>query len=301
MAKRTADTVIAGAKVRTLLPGGELTYTNQELLNLATDEILSYIAPKIQQVRQSYFTAVIDVPIVKDVFKYRIPYRSIGGAIKEVKKKNSTTGSRLNLPLYSLGELNGRRENRSEGIAIDGAHLQLVGSQNLDSYDILEITIYMRPSQLVPVNQAAQVVAINSLTVTVNTLPSSLLAGVKIDFIKSEGLNDIYAFDQPIQNIDAGNLAITFASLPDDIEVGDYIALAGETPVPNIPLDFYPLLEQRLAVKILEGLGDTQKSQAAQQKAQELETYLIATIVPRIEEEEPIIVQDIFDGFDYYR
>ena len=108
MARTTTD-IINGIKVRMLLPASELTFTDAEILDLASAEVVSYIAPKIQQVRQSYFTAKTLVPIDGKT-RFRIPYRSIGGAIKEVKEFRSLDNGqevRRNLPLYGIGEIDG--------------------------------------------------------------------------------------------------------------------------------------------------------------------------------------------------
>ena len=144
---------------------------------------------------------------------------------------------------------------------------------------------------------AAQVTGVSGSIVSLNQIPTGYAGTTKVDLIKNGGLNDIVEFDKVIQSVDVNNSSITLTTAPDvDIEVGDWVSLAGTSPVANIPEDFYPLLEQRTVCKLLEALGDP-KAQYSQQKADELEKYLIATIVPRIEEEEPLIVQHTFDGW----
>lgn len=77
-----------------------------------------------------------------------------------------------------------------------------------------------------------------------------------------------------------------FTVTPSSLEgmnVGDYMALRGESPFAHIPVEGYPLLEQAVVVKVLEGLGDREGMAAAQTKLSELVQLFPDLITPRVD------------------
>jgi hypothetical protein len=59
-------------------------------------------------------------------------------------------------------------------------------------------------------------------------------------------------------------------ALPADFKVGDYISLAGECFIPQVPDEMHPILAQMVVTKIMEAIGDTDGFQIAQAKLQEM-------------------------------
>ena len=64
---------------------------------------------------------------------------------------------------------------------------------------------------------------------------------------------------------DSSSLTFT-ETLPTDLAVGDYVALAGKSPIAQIPYEAHHLLAQLGAIKVNEALGDMQGMQMAQSK-----------------------------------
>ncbi len=79
----------------------------------------------------------------------------------------------------------------------------------------------------------------------------------------------------------SGNIVFNTADLQNelnDINIGDFISLAGETPVPNIPTEMHPLLAQAAAVQLLESMSDTEALTNAQKRMDKM-TQSIQTLV----------------------
>jgi hypothetical protein len=72
---------------------------------------------------------------------------------------------------------------------------------------------------------------------------------------------------------------------PTDVEVGDYVCLAGESCVPQIPVELQPVLAQRVIVKVLEAIGDAAAVQTAQGKLLEAEAAAKTLLTPRVDGE----------------
>jgi hypothetical protein len=68
-----------------------------------------------------------------------------------------------------------------------------------------------------------------------------------------------------------------------NIGVGDVMALTEQTIIPQIPVELQPMLAQRVAMRCLEALGDTEGLQMAAAKLQEMEIKTGAIISSRVE------------------
>jgi hypothetical protein len=80
-------------------------------------------------------------------------------------------------------------------------------------------------------------------------LPTTITTSTPVDFVQNDGPYDILEIDQTITNISGTTL--TFAALPDDLAVGDWICLAGQSPVLIAPRELQPLLVQATLHKSL--------------------------------------------------
>jgi hypothetical protein len=73
------------------------------------------------------------------------------------------------------------------------------------------------------------------------------------------------------------------SDIPERLSVGDWICLAGETVIPQIPSDLHVMLAQAVACRVLEAIGDSQGLQNAAAKLQEMEQKLFNVIDSRLE------------------
>lgn len=159
-------------------------------------------------------------------------------------------------------------------------------------------------------NTTGFVIPKNTIGVEFTTLPSTytdpetnqtsslFVDGALIDILKTKPGHNTYIYDVKIPRNGISGTTITFpvASLlvptgtvnntagstgtPGDsgvqlilapIQVGDYICLANEAIIPQIPPDLHNGLAERTAARILAAIGDQQGLQASMQKIQEIE------------------------------
>jgi len=59
--------------------------------------------------------------------------------------------------------------------------------------------------------------------------------------------------------------------IPQELQIGDYVAASNESIIPNVPTELHSMLAQRVACRCLEALGDMQGLQMANQKLAEME------------------------------
>lgn len=82
---------------------------------------------------------------------------------------------------------------------------------------------------------------------------------------------------------------MTLENAVSGLSVGDWLALEGQTPIPQIPVEFRPLLEQRVVVKLYELQGFLEKMKIAQKKLEELERSTFTLITPRVKSSTKVI------------
>ena len=71
--------------------------------------------------------------------------------------------------------------------------------------------------------------------------------------------------------------------LPDDLAVGDWVAETGFSPIPQIPFEAHKLLEQRVVIKILEGLKDQTGMKMAEDGYEAMVEKFTQLVTPRVD------------------
>lgn len=135
-------------------------------------------------------------------------------------------------------------------------------------------------------------------TFTVTSFPSHFSSTTVFDFVQGRSPNKILAFDKDISSTDSTLSTVTFntsdlsvldpfngagATRDLSLSVGDYIMKKEEAIVPQIPTELHPILSQRVAVKMLEALGDTEGMRNAQQELERMEYNAMTLIDDRVE------------------
>lgn len=246
-------------------------FTDAELLTILKREMKLTIIPLVLKLNEEYFLSNKDYNIT-DGGSYRLPKRSIGNKLRDVQLYDGSSYT----PLNRLFE-----EDRSSGLSGYYISRNSIALSDDITTGTLRITYYLAPNELILEVNAAQILTIDSATdVTVNALPSTITTTTPVDIIQSEGPNDQLALDHTITNISGTTL--TFTSLPDDLVVGDYICLAGQSPVPVIPEELTPVLVQAALVSALSSKKDSQARSEAE-KLEIMKRALSEMLEPRVD------------------
>ena len=290
----SSSTLIESAKVRGMIPETQVTFTEGDLLRFANEEMDTALVPYVMSFHEDYFLFQESIPLQNNIIAYPIPYRAVGNKLRDVSYQD--LGGDLSemtrilvedLPFYqgggSVATNSGLRV-----FSIQNNEICLATSDNqfaIQGY--LHTFYYIRPNQLVSEDRACTIQAIDRTTgqITVNSLPSIYSASSLVDFIQNKSPNKCYTIDNALIAIDSVNRIFTFdpANIPARLAIGDYICLAEECIVPQIPIDLHPMLAQRIACRCLESLGDQAGLQAANAKLGEMELKLGTVIDNRVE------------------
>lgn len=284
MAWTTTD-LVASVKRRTGMPAAQATYTDAEILAIASEEFLSFVVPLVIAQKEDYFLSHVEVPLEVGADSYEIPARAVGAKLREVLILDADRNP-INVPRIDTGNAVGA----DFGFLTDGDALTFMHDEP-DLTDIgatLRISFYGRPNSLISTSDAAVISAVGASTATIASAPSSWSAPTSFDVIRS-----VPPFAPVALDIAGGLSGTTWTptrGMPTNISAGDYLCRAGESPVPQLAPEIHPLLAQATAVAILESKGLAQKAAAATSTRDRLAAQVAAMISPRVDGEAITVV-----------
>jgi hypothetical protein len=161
---KTGD-LIRSIKRRAFIPSSQETFTDEDFLEMATEEINLGILPLIQKMHEEHLVYFIDVDIEKDKIKYPIPARAYGNKLRDVAMLDEN-GNIYEMHRYSLSEIsdftNSTTYINTRGFYLENNYVVLTNfTQNIRQK--LRFYFYLRPNVLVKEDEGARIQTITSL------------------------------------------------------------------------------------------------------------------------------------------
>jgi len=260
----TSSGMIDSIKTRALLPTSQNLYTNKIIVKVITEELHADIVPLIMDCREDYFVNNYDQAFTS-ANTYKLPPRAVGMKLRDVCLLNSN-GREVSLPRLEPDQLKHQAysgnfslyANRRGFYFVDNKVLIFPDTAGLGDMQ-LRMKYFRRPNNVCITQDAGQVTLINNLTneVTLNNTPTSWTTASLFDCIKGQPPFDAAAEEATITAIDLVGKILTFTTIPTDLAVGDWVALAGFSPIAQIPYEVFNILEQRVVIKMLEEMKDS--------------------------------------------
>jgi hypothetical protein len=286
----TASDLIESAKVRCLVPVDEVTFKEEDLLRFANEEIQNTILPYVLRLKEEFYVVREYLQTSTNKVAYSIPYRAIGNKVRQLYFTNvpNRTGTMNALNRIQPEDINfsyaGTDVNQ---FYVENSEITFPVASMPAGY--VEMSYYLRPNKLVKASRVGIIADIDRtngiITVSNNIFPSNLVSGTQVDFLQSKPIYKNYAWDIDIVAVNTTTKQITVAaaSIPEGLVVGDLIATAGETIVPQIPTELMSFLSQCIALRILEAQGDIDNYKAASEKLKQMSDSLIHLLDSRTE------------------
>lgn len=281
--------LMAAVKRYAAIPTSQVTFLPADFYAFADDSIRLKILPLVLKHMAEYYVYPFNFSVNSNQNLYAIPSRAVNMNLRSVEiVSSSDADTKVNLEQLNREDLyagisgNVRYLIKKNGFYVEGNNLVLYPTPTQD-LDILRMNIFIRPNQLVDPGACAQITAINtgSNQLTTSGVPSSWLTSNTFDLIKAQPGFDPTAIDQNVTNINSG--VITFTStLPSNVSIGDYICLAGQSCVVQVPVELQPLLFQYVVVRILSAQGDP-KLKDAKEELKQLEDNASLLLTPRVQ------------------
>jgi hypothetical protein len=277
----TAD-LVNNIKLIGHVPTGNNTFTESNLITLANRELQTALMKQILSTRGGYYLTYQDYAAAQDGL-YVIPGGAIAGALANVELIQEPTIIPVNLIEESEQFSTLSPTSTSYGFFMRGNYVQILPTPSIG---ICRLWYFRRPSQLIPTSQACQVTAVNGAVISVASIPTTIVTGNSVEVQGDQPPFNILGA-RTITNITGTD--ITLDTAVDNVAIGDWIALSDQTPIPQIPVEFRPLLEQRVVSMIYFLQGYMDKMAASQKKLEELEGDTFSLITPRVKSQTKII------------
>jgi hypothetical protein len=275
MATFNTTRLVNMVKLKGDLPDGR--YEDSEILDLATDALVSEIAPLMVAAREEYYVRSKDFTVTAAQSDYLIPSRAVGGTLREVKLISGTQIK--DLDRMDPEDIQTTASGTPNAFYIQGDNIVLYPTPSA-SGDTLRLTYFVRPSALVETTACAQITAINGTTVTV-AVPAGWTTANTFDIVRGESGFSLKGMDLAASAVNVSDMVL--ASVPTDVVVGDWVCLSGESCFPWIPADAHQLLVHLTVVACLEALGDQTNLQIAAARAEALKEALKAVLTTRVQ------------------
>lgn len=275
----TTSRLLDQIKLKGALPTGR--YSDQEVLDVAYDVLISEITPMMIGYREEYYVRYSEETIETGKYSYGFPSRSMGQTLREVKIVY-TNGKVERLSRIEIEDISTDDSGDPKSFYIMGNNLCVYPTPSTQE-GTLRLYYHIRPSKLIEVASAAQITGIDTgtNTLTFNSLPTTFLDTETYDLIENTGGYEILSLDLAASSVTS--TTVTLSSLPTGLAVGDWLSLSGESPIPYLPQEGHSLLVQLTVVAFLEYQGDRENHGIAMQRAGMIRSSLENILKLRVE------------------
>jgi hypothetical protein len=278
--------LLASIKRRGMLNSNSDALDDSDYLAVATEELQSYVQPWLLSLREEYGVADYDVSTVAGTAAYRLPPRAAGDSLRNALILANADYVPLRRMEPEAVHYEYPNLNSSAGVPV-GYYFKdqdLVLVPTPSAAGSLRLQYHKRPAKLVATSAAAVVQSINGDRTTITTtatIPSTITASsISVDVVDATPGFKTLAMDYTTTTGTTGTTIVLTAALPSSVGAGDYVTLAGEAPVAQIPVEVHTLLAQRTKTACLEALGDP-KWQAADAVCERMKRELLPVLAPR--------------------
>lgn len=169
----TSDKLIEAVKRKIAFPINQNTFTEDDILAFANEEMFIAQVPAVMQYHEEYFVYRVQVPLVTNISRYPIPDRAIGMKLRDLFWSDQS-GNYFEMTRISSGDKAFFQRNIGANQAIHKFYMEnndilLTPSVVGDPTGKLNFFIFLRPNQLVRDSRARLFTAFTQdITVSVN-------------------------------------------------------------------------------------------------------------------------------------
>lgn len=273
--------LIASIKINGSVP--ESDQFNDAAILALSDEVLSEgLLARLISAKEEYFVFRQSFPIIAHKAKYRIPSRAYAGVLRDILKQNGT--NIVSLAYLNPEDVQSSSEGTPSNFYLESNSIMLYKTPSTTG-DTLVLKYFITPGLMIVPSLAGKVLSIDTvaMSVTLSAVPTSFVASQVLDAIKGTAGFEVLSLGHTITSV-AGS-TISLSSLPEDLEVGDWLAPTGYSPYPNIPEAFHATLALFTAAKCLQSLGQVDQETAMLSRAESAMVESLKIVSPRVQGE----------------
>lgn len=279
----STDDLLQAIEILGSIPVDTNAYAAADLLRLADREMQTMIVPLIMAHRARHFLTYDDVTMTTET-RYPIPETAINRALQNVALLDASGNPEALLPIDHDREMEIRRgfytfrqwdlEYSELGFYFEGDELAIF--PRAISGRTLRLFYYRLPNRLVETSAAGLVTGVDTGTGVVTCaagVPSTITTSTPICAVAGRP-----GFGLRFEAVTPSNKAATTVTIAAAsaalVSVGDWIALEGDSPIPQIPVECHPILAQATVVKVLTGLGHPRSAEQKENLGELINAYV---------------------------
>lgn len=228
------------------LSSNQAGFGTTDFLNLANLQ-LNVLTSELLASREEYLLFQDYIPVVPGTSSYRIPYRAVNGELRHIWYEDGT-GARTRLEykmVENIEDYNSTDSGSPSQFYVMADDVVLIPAPNKGGN--LVFMYPFRPNQLVDGTTTQTIIGLTTNSVTLANMPTNFTSGATYDIIDHASGNGIQHYDK-VGSV-AGNV-ITFSDVIPNASVGNFIALANQSPVPMIPEEGHALLLETTIMRL---------------------------------------------------
>lgn len=266
--------------------------SSADILQYATEELRSYITAFLKGIREEFIITTLDVSVASGTVA--APRRAVGAALRTIGWMLSD-GRERPLPRIepeSAGAYEGQTGG-PVGYMFQGNSYILLPAPTTGT---IRLRYQQRPGQLVATSACAEITAINTgtKTLTFAAAPTAFSTSETFDIVSASANFTALGIDLAATGLTSTTLVLT-AAVPTGVAVGDWICLAGETCIPQVPTEVFDLLAQATAHKIAQAQGSA-RLPGIKAGLDDLREQMTQILSPRSDGSARVIVNRSFIG-----
>lgn len=256
------------------LPRGSRYQTLANLLPLLDQHLRTLVVPELLRVAEGWLASTTTYDVVAGTDAYRLPYRSL--RVLDVALLDASGRPQVHFSRATPEQTKGRQAEgwiRNSGPplfwAVEANSLRLYPTPDASDVYTLRVRYARRPGRLVDSQDSAVWVVddfnAGTMTVTLRGTESPAL-NTPYDFVAGtpnfEAVQDDLTVTSPTP-LGGGFYSAVLADWTASVvpQAGDYMTLAGTSPVPQVPLDYLSILEMSVEEQLLRNDGDPASAQ----------------------------------------
>ncbi len=273
----TASAALARVKTKGFISTSS-GLNDSQFLEQLNDSLRTYIVPFTKALRDEWWVGRTDITVtIPGDGKITLP-DTVASTLRTVCWLNNgilvplTRIEPENAPAYS-----GQQGNFPYGFVLRGYTLQMM--PNCPGFTVV-MTAMLRPPEMVLEEDAAEVASGAGAAITLESVPVSWQESTPEEVDLISGTSPFSVISSGIPVVSLVGSVLTLGVDPGDIS-GQWLALPGQSPFPNIPIELHPLLEIDAIAWLYQGVGD-KRLPGMLQRQDKMEKELRATMAPRL-------------------
>jgi hypothetical protein len=288
------EDLLNSTKLRSFAPISQATLEDDDLIAMANEEMSVKIIPDLISVREDFFSMTEDASLIIRTSHYPIPSRAIGNALKELfyvdSNGNLSPLNYVDSSRRSDYELTG---STPEAYTFEGDEVVIFPTPEA-SQGSLRFLFAGRPNMLIATESCAKIslvtAGVSTVVFDVDTdLSASLSTSSYVDIVSLKSPFKLWSYRALIQAISATQITLLLTDVQDQAgfnvepQVGDYICPTGFSNIPQLPIEWHPVLSQMVSVRIMASLGDVNKKAVEEQELERLRSNVLKLVKNRVE------------------